>query len=100
MREDHNSFEQRAGLPSVIGRSELEKIGARYLSTEPFDLDGVTTVYEQMQLANNKGMYVWKRIAPLGGTNKPFEIHLEMPHGQVPQYYKTSEQLMRERSIA
>ncbi len=72
----HKEFEKRSGLPSKASRETLEEIGGRYFSTEPFELNGETTIYEQIQLGNSSGEYMWKRLASTNAGN--FEIHLEI----------------------
>jgi len=69
-------FEERSGLPSEASREILEQIGGRYFSTEPFELQGKTIRYEQIQLGNSSGEYMWKRLSSEGEGD--FQIHLEI----------------------
>tara|TARA_Y100000310_G_C20387647_1_gene671235 strand:- start:75 stop:356 length:282 start_codon:yes stop_codon:yes gene_type:complete len=86
----NKEFEERTGLSSNASRETLEKIGGRYLSTEPFELDGKTTRYEQIQLMNLSGGFIWKRISSCGADSlRNFEIHLESTESGT-KIYKTS----------
>jgi|TARA_B100000315_G_C14498439_1_gene551173 hypothetical protein len=72
----NREFEERTGLPSNASRKTLENLGGRYFSTEPFELKGEITKYEQVQFGNSEGLYMWKRLNEVGKEGN-FEIHLE-----------------------
>ena len=68
-------FEERTKLPCRGTQSELEKEGARYLTTGPFKREGAEIVIDYMALERSDGMlYFWKRIRPL---EEKFTIHGE-----------------------
>jgi hypothetical protein len=73
----NKEFEERNGLPSNASRETLENLGGRYFSTEPFELNGETKRYEQIQLGNSSGSYMWKRLNEVGEVGN-FEIHFEI----------------------
>ena len=74
--EEIKNFEERTGLPRIASQSKLEEIGARYLETKPFNLNGKTVKVEYYALQCQNGwLYFWKRIDPSETTD--FTIHGE-----------------------
>jgi len=68
-------FEKRTGFPGRAEQLKLEEIGARYLTTPLFTLEGKNMHIEYMALGSKNGdLLVWKRISPL---EKEFVIHGE-----------------------
>lgn len=80
-------FETRTSLPSRASKEDLARLGARYLTTEPFNLKGKIVRYEQMQYQNGAKAYMWKRIVPHENPNgELFQIHLEISSEKAVNY--------------
>ena len=81
LEKELQDFERRTGFPKSGTRQELESIGARYLSTEPFNLGEETMKREQMEYESKdkKRVCMWKRTIPAktNPTNIYFKIHYE-----------------------
>ena len=57
-------FEKRTKLPGRTSQSALEGLGARYLTTMNFKLDGGKARIEYMVLEKGGNLYLWRRTAP------------------------------------
>ena len=75
-KEYIKSFAERTNLPARASQSALERIGARYLVTMPFKLNGIETKIEYMALEKENKLYFWKKTS----HQEEFSIHGEF-HG-------------------
>lgn len=91
IEENAMDFEKRTGLPNKTTRANLEKLGARYLSTEPFVINDEEVRYEQMQYERDGNMYMWRRIVSNADKSDrlSFEIHLEIDKTLGVKHYKS-----------
>lgn len=66
-------IEDKQIFPKEGTRTELEEIGARYLSTKNFQLKGSKTKIEYMIYEENGKAVVWKKFK----GEKTYKIHIE-----------------------
>lgn len=68
------NLEKRIIIPLSATKEDLEKLNARYLASNEFEINGSKKRIEYYNLISENKLYVWKRTLP---DEEKFSIHLQ-----------------------